>query len=487
MHQLVFFVWYLRLPLVLNAGAPWTGNMHPRLGFPDGCDITKTGDCTRSYEELEQNGALWACPSGARNPGSCSFNGCVNGQGDYNPLCPNLGSSSPCCCPRDGCWAKPEFNWIIGVCKSTSCACGGSNSMAHSCGDGKTCGGSCGGQQVPCCFGADVSRLVPYYNMGSNVVLNYIAAYQYDIGSRMWIINQNSSFNTDGRYPAYDLMQQYGGIGIDNAWLAPQPGGAVFWGVGYYPAGVKGVGPPGTMFVMSAEEWWGATWYVLNQMSMDRGPGYPRPAKGCPITNDNCWAAGNSGEMDFLEPAWNRADAGDDGYLKSFSSSNNQAGRCFIEGVNSGGFSSKNYLKTEPRTGGVPIIYVAIMDSVGNWLYRIPADRAESIWPGISRKTIEAKLQATPSMPPNSVNPCTEEYCLVFTAQCQATTWDDAHKQGCGFNGQQGFCGNWAQKMTNTNQPLVPNDHCQRDVRGGVTMPWCEQMVPRSSLNSTIL
>jgi hypothetical protein len=36
----------------------------------------------------------------------------------------------------------------------------------------------------------------------------------------------------------------------------------VFWSVGYYPAGTRGVGPPGAMFVMSTEDWWGGTWYV---------------------------------------------------------------------------------------------------------------------------------------------------------------------------------------------------------------------------------
>ena len=36
----------------------------------------------------------------------------------------------------------------------------------------------------------------------------------------------------------------------------------MFWALGYYAAGVRGVGPPGIMFVLSAEEWYGATWYV---------------------------------------------------------------------------------------------------------------------------------------------------------------------------------------------------------------------------------
>ncbi len=36
-----------------------------------------------------------------------------------------------------------------------------------------------------------------------------------------------SSFNTDGRFPTFDLMQPYGGIANrSEAWLAPQPGGS---------------------------------------------------------------------------------------------------------------------------------------------------------------------------------------------------------------------------------------------------------------------
>jgi hypothetical protein len=42
---------------------------------------------------------------------------------------------------------------------------------------------------------------------------------------------------------------------------------AVFWSVGYYPAGVRGVGPPGAMFVMSTEDWWGGTWYRVSATS----------------------------------------------------------------------------------------------------------------------------------------------------------------------------------------------------------------------------
>jgi hypothetical protein len=120
------------------------------------------------------------------------------------------------------------------------------------------------------------------------------------------------------------------------------PGGtAVFWSVGYYPAGTRGVGPPGAMFVMSTEDWWGGTWYrfgdeadiaqtirmdhmtsvnilkchiicvfattenpiiprryMLNQLTLDRGPAVAYPAGQCANgVNDNCWGAGNAGGM----------------------------------------------------------------------------------------------------------------------------------------------------------------------------------------------
>ena len=82
----------------------------------------------------------------------------------------------------------------------------------------------------------------------------------------MWQLQPESSFNTDGRYPAYDMMkvrgtaalaqssganctgtteideitapssptgaQPYGGLDVSQAWLAPQPGGSVYWSLG---------------------------------------------------------------------------------------------------------------------------------------------------------------------------------------------------------------------------------------------------------------
>ena len=297
------------LPLLLAAAAaqaPSSGNMHPQIGFPVGCDLEKTGSCAPTYVDLSSAGVLWPCPSGDASAATCGAAGCKTGTGE-NPLCDGLSASEPCCCPAAGCHAQPLFNTVIGVCKGTSCACGSTGTRANSCApqnETGRCAADCTGPSVPCCFGVDVSPLVPFYAEGTHAKINYLAAYEFDTSASVWALASDSSFNTDGRKPACDLMQPYCGFADKaQAWLAPQPGGAVFWGLGYYAAGVKGVGnDKGAMFVMSTEDWWAGTWYMLNQLALDRGPGAAYPAAGCPGgINSNCWASGNSGEMDFLE------------------------------------------------------------------------------------------------------------------------------------------------------------------------------------------
>lgn len=139
------------------------------------------------------------------------------------------------------------------------------------------------------------------------------------------------------------------------------------------------------------------------------------------------------------------------GYKASWSTQNNRMGRLFPGGVNTGGWASRNYLLTTPASDPQPVVYVAVVDSVGNWVYRVPADRANTIWPGIHRKTIAQTLQAAPSERPTQVNPCLGDYCLVFTSNCQARTRSEAEAQSCGFRPQDGFCGNWYASAT---QPM---------------------------------
>ena len=66
---------------------------------------------------------------------------------------------------------------------------------------------------------------------------------------------------------------------------------------------------------------------MLNQLTLDRGP-KTRIPDGCTYTDDNCWAAGNAGEMDFLEPGMSKGQATDEAvtseYRASWSTLNNR-------------------------------------------------------------------------------------------------------------------------------------------------------------------
>ena len=158
--------------------APWTGNMHPQIGFPSGCNIDKVNSCAPTYDSLRSAGQLWTCPAGNASKRTCATtagaSACVAGSGG-NPTCTNLDADHPCCCPAAGCYTEPLFNWVIGVCRGSGCACG--TSTAKSCAPQNQtgrCSASCTGPTVPCCFGADVSPLQPYYTEGSHARINYI-------------------------------------------------------------------------------------------------------------------------------------------------------------------------------------------------------------------------------------------------------------------------------------------------------------------------
>ena len=141
---------------------------HPEQGFPAGCNVSITGNCAPTYSALNETGALWPCPTGNSSSATCGSGGCEQGTGE-NPLCMNLNAETPCCCAKAGCNAEPLFNWIVGVCKGPSCACGSSH--APSCAPQNQtgrCGSKCTGADVPCCFGADVSPLQEYYDEGTH-------------------------------------------------------------------------------------------------------------------------------------------------------------------------------------------------------------------------------------------------------------------------------------------------------------------------------
>eukprot|EP01084_Bolivina_argentea_P276042 470897_1 len=418
-------------------------------GGPFNCTQTPT------YQQTQELGNLWPCPDGNNSALPYICNSAIESQcksgntSEANELCTGFNFSNPdpgCCCNLPGCSCQAEFNWIIGTCQGIGCG-------AYS-------------QQ---------NATQKYKDLGSQVVVNYIASYIYDNSSQQWHIMDSSSFNTDAKYPPFDLVKPYGGLtNISEAWISPQPGGAAAWTWGYYPAGVKGIGPPAAMFILSTDQSFNLAWYMLNQLTLDRGPAVPYPSEMCDITNNNCWAAGNAGEFDFLENPWagneNNGGAADD-YRRMFSTQSNQVGRCFPgekgqTGTSFGSFASNNYFLGSPPNTVQPWIWVAVVDKIGTFMYRIPGDKASDIWPGLTRTTAECTLQQRPLIqPPNNGPPCDDsyEYCATFIPNCPADKWggeneDGAMNQGCWQNPQQGFCNNWWTLFDDTNQWLWPKN-----------------------------
>ena len=109
---------------VSASGCSWTGRMPgPGGGVP--CPSpANSQECPRTptYDEINAQGNLWTCPSYNKSNGGQYFGNCTEGQGP-NPLC-SFDAMSPkfgCCCPLDGCWTPPYFNWIIATCKGSGC------------------------------------------------------------------------------------------------------------------------------------------------------------------------------------------------------------------------------------------------------------------------------------------------------------------------------------------------------------------------------
>ena len=453
----------------------WSGNM-PGPGGSTSCPYpahSESCPVTPSYQQLQRSGKLWPCPDYTRSTGARYYNPyCV--KGNTHALC-SLDSASPtmgCCCPQDGCWTPPYFNWIIGTCK----------------------GNGCGDYN-----GAPATKR--YKDAGSDLLVNYVASYQWDKASRKWLIVKDSSFNTDGSKPSFDCTKPNGGLDRSQAWMQPQPGGAAAWTWGYYPAGVKGVGPPGAMFVLSVERVWNIAWYMLNQGTLDRGPNIAYPQGGCRHGSNNCWAAGNAGEIDFLEAAWTVNAGATDNYRRLYATQWNQVGRSFIGDMGATGHAdggwfnnqvtSNNYfLGTHPNQTD-PYIFVAVVDSVGTFIYRIPSSQSDKIWPGLSRKSVACTLDARPTQrPTNRGPPCDDSnpYCALFLPNCQADSWggnsaghQGAANQGCKVNTQQGWCQNWWRLFDNTGQWLWPEGGRKSSVQyqapaPPVQMPWNYEM-----------
>lgn len=430
------------------------------------CDMygENPADCmdVPTYDAQKANGQLWPCLP--LSDYSKTWN--VFQKGGENPddpygyaTCKGAFDAGKCCLPQPGCLPMNRFNWIISTCKGKSCGDWGQ-------------------------FDKDpgnpmVKKTTAARNEGSQVVVNYVAAYRFDTNSDTWTKQPYSSFNTNGKHPAYDLSKPQ-----KDGWMpGPQPGGAYYWRYGWYPAGVGdegSVGPPAMMFILSTEKCWNMAWFIMNQATLDRGPAIQIPKGDCPGgINANTWACANSSEWDLLESSWSQTGLDEDGsYSNLYATMTNEgaAGRSIWpsygkNGSGSGGFQKPCYIKGNKNS---PQIFVAVIDKTGEYIYNLPVDQADKIWPGITKTTAADTLPARPTQKPKT-SPCKDSnnFCCVFAPTSQGLTVDELKKTSSFAPNDKGFCGNYAaENFVDTKQQWGSTPV----VLGGIKQPWNEEM-----------
>ena len=346
----------------------------------------------------------------------------------------NSNAFNICCNVGDYAHAKPQWNWIIGTCKGFNCN--------------------------------NIDQDTDAKNHGTDLIVNYVGAYQYDQKSETWVCQQDSSFNMDGKHNPQDIMK------VDENWLpGPLPGGSSNWGYGYYPAGRTGVGAPAFAFILSVEKIFNVAWYMVNQATLDRGPAKQMGATILEKTGlsqeeaagvdkaTNTWGSARSGEWDILEStmlAQNKSQNPD--YLNLYAntalnegsngiclhhgngdSENSQSGGWFTQKY----FVSDNYKKNESN----PRVFFVIMDTNGTTVFQIPTyDGAPEYWRGISRKSAWMNIQGkfTGSDPVTGACSDPKKFCATFMPSCAAKTPDDMTTYNCSTAGADaGWCGNF--------------------------------------------
>lgn len=158
--------------------------------------------------------------------------------------------------------------------------------------------------------------------------------------------------------------------------------------------------------------------------------------------------------------------------------------------------SNNYFLGTNPNdtssSSSKSFIWVAVVDSIGTFIYRIPSENATTIWPGLTETTADCTLQNRPSIRPlNDGPPCDDskdDYCALFIPNCQSTTWGGASagssgaaNEGCKTTSNQGWCNNWWSLFDDTNQWLWPQNGTKSIVQyqspaPAKEMPWNSEM-----------
>lgn len=448
-----------------------------------------------SYQQLKAAKGLWSCGSFNepeaeamcyRDPGGAYCKDLAKAGGECKPdaipspgFCDPYGKNFPnvCCVANAGSRPPARFNWVLSTCR----------------GKGAT------NQGCPPDFHSPSESVKNAKDAGTELIVNYVAAYQYDPGTKSWRLQPDSSFNTNGSMPACDVTKQNcGAASPDGNWLpGPLPGGAAFWRWGFYPAGSRGVGPgvkrelgmasndtTAMAFVLSADQAFNFAFYIMNQATLDRGPANAYPKEECPMGNANCWATDNSGEWDLLESGWTGVDyAGNQDYDLLYATLNNQGavGRCLfpsagVKGEGTGGFGSCKVTRGTKSGQVSPRLFVGIIDKVGTYVYSMPAGKDDTHWQGLTRTTAASVLPHRPRADPAS-SPCLDpsKLCSVFLPSVPTSDRDEVKNHfGTGLGYDHGFCGNFQNDQLADTQQQWGKEPAE--IPGFGKLPWTLEM-----------
>lgn len=377
-------------------------------------------DLVPASKNCTKNGSLAFAP----NPAATPYGGVdVSSYGCYASV------------TTDCCGLTPRFNWVLSTCNTDP-----SKRLSMACNH---------------TFG-NTSRAEIYY----------IKAYQWNTNDQQWVLDPKSS--VEAPHP--------GGIVNFSEWnmTITDNGYKQDWDLKYGPTtagqGTDGLGPPAMMFVVSAKAFAWSSFYLLNQITLNRGPGAEH-------YTDNCWGS-SSGELDLIEPPfWAGIDLPHDHLYLTVTAN---AGRCFpvqkmvskrfqrecsdayccqmcacppgmvcfgnaayagythmgcmfpnetiptgsqrftVDGSPTacgeyfggvaGGADSTAFFAGEPEDPNqAEVIFAAVVDGDGVTVMRWPAaneSAAGAIWPGIGKYTADRQLQQRPSVRVDPRPPC---------------------------------------------------------------------------------
>eukprot|EP00931_Biecheleriopsis_adriatica_P032545 TRINITY_DN18989_c0_g1_i1.p1 TRINITY_DN18989_c0_g1~~TRINITY_DN18989_c0_g1_i1.p1 ORF type:complete len:550 (-),score=85.25 TRINITY_DN18989_c0_g1_i1:136-1731(-) len=307
---------------------------------------------------------------------------------------PSMYNSGGACCG----W-RPHFNWVVSTCETNE-------KLSTS----KFC-------KVPECV------------VSGSPKINYVAAYQFN-GSHFVMLDESTAGETssEGVSGSYHDKTGWEKVKSNFSWLA----GAGDWTSKYAPwgegaAGPRGVTPPGALWILSAENFYYAGFYMLSQLNLNmQGAGNPQgtpcwvwefdPVEGTvgwmpdgeplPGNLNQLYATNNAAPSGCMPVAYTAAQANGlqrnftyPTEFQSFCAANPSAAGCdfWAQGGDVWWSGSVEGSQRFENLWDEAYVFAVVIDKRGVWIYRWrPDEEGATGWPGVSRFSSRRVLPARP-------------------------------------------------------------------------------------------